>query len=51
MRGSRIAAQIIDEMNREKYFKQKAIRNQCVVDKKKKCSECKYKEICDDIEK
>lgn len=50
MRGSIIASQIIDDWKREKYFKQKAIRNQCIVDKKKQCNECKYKDICEDVE-
>ena len=48
MRGSRIAYEIESELKREKYFKQKAIRNKCIVDNKKQCNECKYKEICEE---
>lgn len=47
MRGSFIAAQIIDEMKREQYYKKKVQREKC---KDKECSECKYQDICDDAE-
>lgn len=48
MAGSRIADEIIQEQRREKAFKAKAIRMQCIVDKKKQCNECKYKDICEE---
>lgn len=48
MKGSRIASEIIADMKREEYFKKKAIRNQCIVDKKKQCDICKYQEICEE---
>lgn len=48
MAGSKIADEIIQEQRREKAFKQKAIRRQCVIDNKKQCDECRYKEICED---
>lgn len=51
MKSSRIANEIIADLNREKYFKQKAIRQRCIVDKKKQCNICGYKDICDDAEK
>lgn len=50
MRGSILASQIESELKREKYFKQKAIRNKCIVDNKKQCNECKYQEICEDAD-
>lgn len=50
MRGSRIAGQIESELKREQYFKQKAIRNKCIIDNKKQCDECKYREICENVE-
>lgn len=48
MSGSRIAKEIIEEQQREKAFKKKAIRMQCIVDKNKQCNECKYKDICEE---
>lgn len=48
MPGSRIAAEIIQEQRREKAFKKKAIRMQCIVDKKKQCDKCGYKDICEE---
>lgn len=49
-RGSIIAGEIIEELKREEYYKKKAIRNKCIVDAKKQCNICKYKEICEDKE-
>lgn len=50
MKGSIVAAQIIDEQRREEAYKKKAIRMQCIVDKKKQCDQCRYKDICEDVE-
>lgn len=46
MKGSRIADEIIQDWKREYYFKKKAIRNECIVNKKKQCKECRYQDIC-----
>lgn len=46
MKGSRIADEIINDMKREESFKKKAIRNQCLVNKKKQCDKCRYQDIC-----
>lgn len=48
MKGSRIADEIMADFNREKYFKQKVVRNNCIVDKEKRCDICKYKDNCDE---
>lgn len=50
MKGSRIAYEIEADLKREKIFKQKAIRNKCIIDKEKQYDECKYKEICEDVD-
>lgn len=50
MRGSILAGRIESDLKREKYFKQKAIRNQCIIDNKKQCNECKYNEICEEVD-
>lgn len=50
-RGSIIASQIIDEMKRAEAFKKKAVRQQCILDKKKQCNICVYKDICEDYSK
>ena len=49
MRGGLTAAIIVAEMKREKYFKDKK-RAQCIVDKKKQCTMCRYQKICEDSE-
>lgn len=46
MKGSKIAYEIESDWRREEYFKKKATRNQCIIDNKKQCHECKYKDIC-----
>lgn len=48
MPGSRIAAEIEADIRREKYFKKKAIRMQCIVDKNKQCDKCGYRDICEE---
>lgn len=50
MRGSRIAEQIEREIQREKYWKNKATRQKCYIDNEKQCDKCMYKEICEDVE-
>ena len=50
MKGSRIADEIIADMKREEFFKQRAIRNRCIKNKEKKCNECHYRNICKDKE-
>lgn len=50
MRGSIIAAQIIQEQRREEAYRNKAIRMQCIIDNKKQCDKCKYKGVCEDVE-
>lgn len=47
-KGSTIAAEIIADWKREEYYKKKAIRNKCIVDDKKQCNICKYREICEE---
>lgn len=49
MSGSKIAEQIIRDLRREQYYKNKK-RAKCVVDKKKQCTICKYQKICEDVE-
>lgn len=49
-KGSIIAGEIIADWKREEYYKKKAKRNKCIVDAKKQCNICKYKEICEDKE-
>lgn len=48
MRGSRIAAEIEQDIKREQYFKRKVIRNQCIINKEKQCDKCGYRDICED---
>lgn len=50
MKGSIIASQIVNEMKRAEVFRKKAVRQQCIVDKKKQCNICGYKDICDNVE-
>lgn len=45
-KGSILAAEIISDMKREEFFKQRAIRNRCIKNKEKKCNECHYRNIC-----
>lgn len=45
MRGSSIAAEIVHDWKREKYFKRKSTREQC---KDKECDKCKHIDICED---
>lgn len=47
-KGSSIAAEIIADLKREEYFKKKIKRNKCIVDSKKQCNICKYREACED---
>lgn len=47
-KGSTIAAEIIADWKREEYYKKRVKRNQCIVDSKKQCDICKYKEICEE---
>ena len=49
-KGSRLADEIIQDINREKYFKQKVVRQKCLVDNKKQCDACKYRYNCEDVE-
>ena len=49
MSGSYIAEQIVREMQREKYYKNKK-RAKCIIDKKKQCTTCRYQKICEDAE-
>lgn len=46
--GSLIAAEIIEEMKREEYFKKRIKQNKCILDSKKQCNICKYREACED---
>lgn len=50
MRGSWIAEQIIQDMRREQYWKNKVIRRQCYKDGIKQCDKCMYRNICEDKE-
>lgn len=47
-KGSQIAAEIIADFKREKYFKNKVKRNKYIIDSKKQCNICKYREACED---
>ena len=49
MRGSYIAENIIREMQKEQYYKNKK-RAKCIVDQKKQCTICRYQKICEDAE-
>ena len=49
MSGSKIAEQIIRDMQRDKYYKDKK-RAKCIVDEKRQCTICKYQKICEDAE-
>lgn len=49
MRGSYIAEQILRDMQRDKYYKNKK-RAKCIIDKKKQCTICRYQKICEDAE-
>lgn len=49
MRGSWIAENIIRDLRREQYYKDKK-RAKCIVDKKKQCTICRYQKICEDVE-
>lgn len=49
MRGSYIAENIIREMQKEQYYKNKK-RAKCIVDQKKQCTICKYQKLCEDAE-
>lgn len=48
MKGSIIAAQIVDELKKQKYYKKKMKKERC---KDSNCYECKYKNICEDYSK
>ena len=47
-KGSLIAAEIIEEMKREEYFKKRIKQNKCIIDSKKQCDICKYRAACED---
>ena len=47
-KGSIIAAEIIEEWKREEYFKKRIKQNKCIIDSKKQCDICKYREACED---
>lgn len=47
-KGSPIAAEIVADLKREEYFKKLAKRNKCIIDSKKQCDICKYREACED---
>lgn len=47
-KGSSIAAEIVSDWKREEYFKKLAKRNKCIIDSKKQCDICKYREACED---
>ena len=47
-KGSIIAAEIIEEMKREEYYKKRIKQNKCIIDSKKQCDICKYREACED---
>lgn len=47
-KGSLIAAEIIEEMKREEYYKKRIKQNKCIIDSKKQCDICKYREACED---
>ena len=49
MRGSYIAENIIRDMRKEQYYKNKK-REKCIVEQKKQCTICKYQKICEDAE-
>lgn len=49
MYGSKIADEIIREMQRDKYYKNKK-RAKCIVSNKKQCTVCRYQKICEDAE-
>lgn len=49
MKGSWIADNIIRDMRKEKYYKNKK-REKCIVDNQKKCTICRYQKICEDAE-
>ena len=50
MKGSRLAYEIEEDLKREEAFKKKAIRQKCIVDNKKQCNICGYRDICENIE-
>lgn len=41
---------VIQDMQREQYYKNKAKRQKCIIDEKKQCDKCKYNENCIDSE-
>lgn len=47
-KGSSIAAEIVAEWKREEYFKKRIKQNKCIIDSKKQCNICKYREACED---
>lgn len=47
-KGSSIAAEIVAEWRREEYFKKRIKQNKCILDSKKQCNICKYREACED---
>lgn len=46
MKGSRIADEIIADMKREEFFKQRAIRNK--LNRQNQCKERKHQDICEE---
>lgn len=46
-KGSSIAAEIVADWRREEYYKKRIKQNKCIIDSKKQCDICKYKEVCE----
>ena len=47
-KGSSIAAEIVADWRREEYFRKRIKQNKCILDSKKQCNICKYREACED---
>lgn len=47
-KGSLIAAEIVADWRREEYYKKRIKQNKCIIDSKKQCDICKYREACED---
>lgn len=50
MQGSWIAKQIEEDLRRERYWKNKRVRQKCYQDGVKQCDKCMYRTICEDVE-
>ena len=42
MKGGITASIIAEDLRREKIYKQKLVRQKCIIDNKKQCMSCKY---------